>query len=447
MKEAPGMAISREHSTVTNAAPASAIDYQNLLACIRCGACLPACPTYREEGLEAQSPRGRVALIKAVVEGRLEANDGYAAHLYHCLDCRACESVCPSGVKIGHLVVAARADLEAKKPKPHWLKRLVLRKVLTSPAAMERSAAALRLYQRAGLRALVRRTGLLKLFPKPLQDWEGLLPDLPSRSAQQQLPLLTAAKGLVRHRVAIFAGCAMNVAYSNVTLATVRVLARNGCEVVNPGPIACCGAPHVTEGDRVTAQELARQNVDAFEALGIDYVVTDAGACGCEMKEYGHLLEHDPSYAGRAQVFAAKVRDVAELLCEIGLQGELGTVDARVTYHESCHLAHGQGITRQPRELLKKIPGLDFVELPEASWCCGSAGSYVLTHHDRSMKILDRKMGNVARTKAEIIASANPGCSFQLNLGLQRAGIRAEILHPVELLDRAYAAAERGSGS
>lgn len=420
-------------------------DYDNILACIRCGLCLSVCPTYATDHLEVQSPRGRVALIRAVDEGRLPlTSPGFKEHMDHCLDCRACQTICPSGVKVGELVVAARAEI-ARQETPPWLerllKRLILQWVLLRPERVEWVIKPLRLYQRLGLQRLVRASHLLQRLPgrlRVLGAMERLLPRLPSRPLRSELAEVIPARGERRYRVGFFLGCVMNVVYADASRATVNVLIENGCEVVTPKAQRCCGAPHAAEGDTATLRELARHNLDLFEKWNLDYVVADCAACAAQTKEYAHLLRSDPAYRDRAAAFSRKVRDITELLAEIPLKPPTGSVPVRVTYHEACHLCHAQGVRRQPRQVIAQIPGIEFVEMKESDWCCGSAGIYNLTHPERAAQILERKIENVAATGAEVVLTGNPGCLLQLDAGVRHAGLKTRVLHPTQLLDAAY---------
>lgn len=426
-------------------AGADAPDYNNVLACIRCGLCLSVCPTYQVEHLEVQSPRGRVALIRAVDEGRLPlASPSFKEHLYNCLDCRACQTICPSGVKVGELVLGARAEIDHREPQP-WperlLKRVVLQWVLMRPERVEWAVAPLRLYQRLGLQKLVRRSRLLSRLPGRfgvLGFMDELLPRLPGRPLRSELAEVTAPRDERQYRVGFFLGCVMNVVYADASRATVSVLTENHCEVVTPKTQRCCGAPHAAEGDADSLRALARYNVDLFAQWELDYVVADCAACAAQTKEYAHLLQDDPSYRDRAAAFSRKVRDITELLAEIPLKAPEGELPVRVTYHEACHLCHAQGVKKQPRKVINQIPGIEFVEMKESDWCCGSAGVYNLTHPERAAEILDRKLANVAATEAEIVLAGNPGCLLQLEAGVKRRGIKAKVMHPVQLLAEAY---------
>jgi len=412
-------------------------DYDNLMSCVKCALCLSVCPTYATDTIEIQSPRGRVQLMRGVEEGQLALTDVVTEHMYHCLDCRACQTVCPSGVLVGEQVLLTRAVAESRRPQS-WLKRFVLQQVMTRPEWLEAAMWPARLYQWLGIQWLARKTGLLRLLPRSVQSMERLLPPLPATPLRRSLPEITPAVGEPRYRVGFFLGCVMSLVFAKTSARTVSVLAENGCEVVLPKAQKCCGAPHTGEGDMDTLKRLARHNVDLFNGYELDYVVADCAACSAQTKEYAHLLRDDPKYADRAAAFSAKVRDVTELLAEIPLKQPLEEVRARVTYHEACHLCHAQGVSRQPREVLRAIPGMDLVEMREATWCCGSAGVYNLTHPERAQKILDRKLDNIVASGAEAVAVGNPGCLLQLMAGVRERGLDVDVVHPIDLLAKAY---------
>ena len=424
-------------------------DYLNTLACVRCGLCLAVCPTYAVEKVEAQSPRGRVALIRAASEGRLDVKSPTLRdHVYNCLDCRACETICPSGVRVGHLVLGARAESEQATHHSfvEWLIRLVaLRLVLVSGARLAAFTRFGRLYQTLGLQWLVRRSGVLRMLPGKLgrlAEVEALIPKIPARPLHEELPELLPAYGERKHRVGFFLGCVMSALLADTSRKTVEVLRRNGCEVVTPPDQWCCGAPHAEEGDFASQRRFARHNVDLFARYDLDYVVTDCAACGAETKGYGKLLSDVPSHAPRAAAFSARVRDISELLVEIGIEPPGRAVGVRATYHEPCHLCHAQGIRKPPRDVLRSIPGLELVELPESDWCCGSAGVYNVTHARRAARLLERKIANVAKTEADVVVTGNPGCLLQLQAGVTLARTGQRVAHPVDLLAEAYGIGE-----
>jgi glycolate oxidase iron-sulfur subunit len=436
----------------TEAGPARArpfpeLEYEKLLACVHCGFCLPTCPTYAENGLEMDSPRGRIYLIKALADGRLDWDDAVASHLSLCLGCRACETACPAGVQYGHLIEAARAEMERQRPGSavrRLARRVAFSTLLPSPRALRWLAAALRLYQASGLQALVRASGLLRLLPATLAASEALLPPLPPAAERGPLPELVPARGERHARVGFLHGCVQDVVFRAHNLATLRLLARNGAEVVIPRAQRCCGALHAHAGDPARARALARENVAAFEAAQVEAIVVNAAGCGAHLKGYGHLLRDDPVWHARAAAIGAKVADVTEILARRPLAGPIGPLRRRVTYHDPCHLGHGQKVRSQPRALLRAVPGLEVVELAEADMCCGSAGTYNVTEPAMARRLLARKVGHLEATRAEAVVTANPGCILQLAAGLRSAGVPMRVLHVVELLDQAYAAAEAG---
>jgi glycolate oxidase iron-sulfur subunit len=420
------------------------LDYDELLACVHCGFCLPTCPTYAELGQEPDSPRGRIYLIKALADGRIELTDSVTEHLSRCLDCRACESACPAGVRYGHLIEAAKAEIERQRPGPaprRLLRAVVFARLLGSPRALRLLAAALRLYQRGGLQRLVRASGLLRLLPASLAASEALLPPLPPASAGGALPARVAPQGPPRGRVAFLHGCVQDAVFRADNEATLRLLARQGLEVTIPRAQRCCGALHAHAGALEPARALARENIAAFEAAGADTVVVNAAGCGAHLKGYGHLFRDDPAWAARAQAFASTVADVTEVLARAPLRGPLGPLPLRIAYHDPCHLAHGQQVRTAPRALLAAVPGLTVVPLAESEMCCGSAGIYNLTEPELAQRLLARKIGHLEATGAEAVVTANPGCILQLAAGLRQRGRPMAVLHIVELLDRAYAAA------
>ena len=419
--------------------------YDKFLDCVHCGLCLPACPTYAELGLEMDSPRGRIHLMRAYAEERIDITDNLVHHVYLCLDCRACETACPSGVHYGSIVELARAEIEKNRPRSggeRWLRNLIFKRLLPSSGLLRFSFLPLRVYQKLGIQNLVRKLGLLNLLPERLRTLESMLPQLPQRSLKRCIRSVNPAEGQRQYRVGLVSGCVMNEMFTHINLATVNVLTRNGCEVVVPDNQTCCGALQVHSGERETAKGLARINIGAFEQAEVDVVIINAAGCGAQLKEYDELLRDDPDYRDRAQAFTDKVRDVCEFLDEISLNETLGRVAARVAYHDACHLAHGQQVREQPRSLLSKIPGLELVELGESDWCCGSAGVYNITHPEMAQRLLDRKIKHVNKAAPDIVATGNPGCILQIQHGINREGKQIEVVHPVQLLDRAYKDAE-----
>ncbi|MGQ9593754.1 MAG: (Fe-S)-binding protein [Anaerolineae bacterium] len=417
---------------------------EQYLYCIRCGLCLAVCPTYKLSLVETDSPRGRVALVRKMAEGELPLRKSFEAQMYKCLACLACDAICPVGIKPAHLALQARAVAYENLPQP-WIKRPLFRGLFPHPERMEWATLPLRLYTRLGLRRVVEGLGLERLLPAQLRDMERMLPNLPARPLRQTLPEVTPAKGERKRRVGFFLGCVQSLMFAEASQATVRVLAENGCEVVTPREVKCCGMPAIGYGDREAAREMARHNIALFERLDVEVVVTDCATCGSTLKEYPSLLAHDPEYAERARQFAAKVRDVSEYLAEIPLREPRRPLRRKVTYHDPCHLVRAQKVRDQPRQVIR-LSGAELVEMRDADVCCGSAGTKIVTHYETSMKILDQKMHNVAETGAEIVASGCPGCQLHLGLGARRAGLSVRVCHPVQLLDEAYRAEGSGEG-
>jgi glycolate oxidase iron-sulfur subunit len=425
---------------VCEPAAAEAPKLFDLDRCVHCGLCLNACPTYRELGLEADSPRGRVYQMVQVAEGRLPVTPSYIKHIGLCLACRACETACPSGVEYGRLIEAARAEIETAIKRPlaaRLARRFVFGVLIPSPVALRVAGALLYLYEASGLRRLVRSAGLLKPLGR-LDRLESLAPSAEVPFFFSQIGRVFPAEGERRYRVALVAGCIANVCFARLNEATVRVLQKNGCEVTVPDGQGCCGALHVHAGLREQARALARVNIDVFLKGEYDAVITNAAGCGSTLKEYHELLAGDPEYAPRAERFVKRVRDVTEFLASIELNREMGPVPLTATYQDSCHLAHGQGIRLAPRKLLAAVPELKFRELPLAELCCASAGIYNIVHHELSMSMLKRKMDLAAATGAEVILTANPGCLLQLRAGARMFGRGQRVAHVVEILDQAY---------
>jgi glycolate oxidase iron-sulfur subunit len=422
-------------------------EYADYSRCVHCGLCLNHCPTYRLWGQEADSPRGRIRQMQLVDEGQLELGKGFVTHIDRCLDCRACETACPSGVEYGKLVEVARAQIEQhyKRPLASRIARdFVYRRLLPYPRRIATAARLLRIYQRSGLAALTRGAGILNLLG--LRDRERLLPLIDSNFFFDNLGKTFPAQGPRRARVAFFAGCVAQVTFSELNRATIRVLQANGCEVVVPAGQLCCGALPAHAGVRDVARDLARANFAAFTAEDFDAIVTNAAGCGSTLKEYTHLFAADAQEHNEAARFTSKMRDVAEFLADLGLTAPLQKLSMRVTYQDSCHLVHGQKIREAPRKLIRAVPGVELIEMQLADQCCGSAGVYNVTETEASLELLALKMDSARATKAEVIVTANPGCILQLRAGAAIHGTGQEVLHVVELLDRAVnPAAERGN--
>lgn len=436
------------------------LDFGVLAQCIHCGLCLPTCPTYDATKLERHSPRGRIQLMRNVAEGRLDVTKTFAEEMYFCLGCLACETACPAGVDYTRMFEEARADVEQagvlNTGQRSWVRALVLRGLFTRPWLLRLLGRLLWIYQASGLEKLVRGSGLMRLAPKSLRELEPLAPRIRREFSDELIAEIETPKDERRARVGFLTGCVQDLTYSHVNRDTVDVLLANGCEVVTPRAQPCCGSLHGHNGEVEVARMMARRNIEAMERSAggslteLDAIISNAGGCGSHLKHYDHLLHGDPEFAERARVWSAKVKDVHEFLSAIGPVPPPHSLarDGKaleITYHESCHLCHGQKITRQPRELLKMIPGVKLVELPEASWCCGSAGVYNITQPEMSMKLLRRKMENIAKTGAKCVANGNPGCSVQLEAGVRMHGAAGtEIVHPMTLLARAYAGTGAG---
>jgi glycolate oxidase iron-sulfur subunit len=409
-------------------------------SCIKCGFCLPACPTYRLTGNEVASPRGRIDLMQAVAQGDLETGEIFA-QLDFCLGCRACETACPAGVKFGTLWEAGRAETRGNSQSSRlgtWFQHLSLHSLLPSPARLHWLANALRLYQVSGLQHVLRASGLLqRLFPS-LATMEAILPGVPRAAERRALALETAPQEAEQGQVALLTGCVMPELLPHVNQATVRVLAANGYRVFAPSAQRCCGALQAHAGELELARQLARHNITVFEATGVEWIVVNSAGCGALMKEYGHLLADDTAFATRAKAFSSRVRDVSEVLTMTSLRGSLKPVPLRAAYDDPCHLLHGQKVREQPRAVLRQVPELQLLDVPESDWCCGSAGIYNLVHADTAQELLDRKMAHIASVQPHIIVTGNPGCIFQLRQGVARHGLAVEVLHPVEVLAWAY---------
>jgi len=413
--------------------------------CVRCGLCLPTCPTYVETLVETSGPRGRIALIKAVAEERLDlTSPGFVHQMSECLDCRACEAVCPSGVAYGQLLEPARTQIVRATAPARSLRDRLARAVLlgwlfSRLANLRLVATLLRWYQRSGLQAAVRGSGILRALG--LADAEALAPRISDRffiPAGQRYP----ARGTRKATVVMHAGCVMHVAFASTDEATVRVLQRAGCEVLAPAAQGCCGAITIHAGDLDRGRALAKANIVAFEESGAEYYVINAAGCGSALKEYGHLFVDDPAWHMRAVEFSSRVRDVTELLDALGLGPGLGTLSYTITYQDACHLAHAQRITAPPRRLLAQIPGVRLREMNESSLCCGSAGIYNLTQPEMASRLGARKAERIVEVAPDLVITANPGCAIQMAAALVAAGSTTRVRHIVDLLDEAYAAGD-----
>ncbi len=412
---------------------------------MHCGLCLPTCPTYDATKLERHSPRGRIALMRAIADGELQASKTFGEEMYYCLGCLACMTACPAGVNYAELFEHARAEVESsgvlRSAKRNILRSLAIHWLFGSVNRLQVVGRLLRLYQQLGLQTLVRRSGLLRLLPQRLRELEAITPQIQADFSSERIPTVTAPAGPKRYRVAMLTGCAQDIIFSDVNQDTVEVLARNGCEVITPAEQLCCGSLHAHNGEWEWAQELARKQIDQFPPDQFDAIISNAGGCGSHLKHYHKLLGDDPAYQHRAKLWDQKVKDIHEWLDQIGmieLPRNGRTEQVVVTYHESCHLAHGQKITAEPRRLLRSIPHLKLVELPESNWCCGSAGIYNLIQPEMANELLVRKLNHIRTTHATVVATGNPGCLLQLINGARKEGLTLRVAHPVTLLAEAY---------
>jgi glycolate oxidase iron-sulfur subunit len=402
--------------------------------CVHCGFCLPVCPTYVLWNEEMDSPRGRIYLMKLAADGKSDMNPQWISHFDSCLGCMACMTACPSGVDYGKLIEATRAQIERNHHRSiaEKLYRRFIFSTFTRPDRLRMLRLPLLAYQKSGVQALLRRTGILSLLPKKVRAMEALMPQL---GASEFIPSVTPAQGSQRRRVGLLLGCVQREFFPQVNAATVRVLAAEGCEVVAPPDQPCCGALLVHAGEEASAIVLARKTIDAFESANVDTIITNAAGCGSNVKEYGHLLRDDPQYAARAKAFSSKCKDVTEFLAGLKPRAQRNPLKLRVAYHDACHLQHAQGIRSQPRSLLTNIPGIELVEIPESAVCCGSAGIYNLVQPDAANALGDRKAQLIAPLNVDVIATGNPGCLLQLQSALARSGRKIPVVHTVQLLD------------
>jgi glycolate oxidase iron-sulfur subunit len=416
------------------------LDYSVLQQCMHCGMCLPTCPTYVETKRERNSPRGRISLMRSVADGELTVTKAFSDEMYYCLGCLACQTACPAGVNYAELFETARAEVErsgvVRAPERDFWRWLTLTVLFMHPRLLRLVGWGLRLWQKTGLDLLLRRLKFFGLLPKRLRELEPQTPRVADAFSDALIAPVESPAERSRYRVGLLTGCVQDLAFSDINRDTVDVLLANGCEVVTPRAQHCCGSLHAHNGAVELARELARRQIDSFDLDHLDAIITNAGGCGAHLKQYGHLLHDDPFYVTRARQWDSKVKDIHQWLVHIGIRKpEHGAGVTEVTYHESCHLCHGQKVTSQPRQVLQAIPGLVLKELPESNWCCGSAGIYNITQPEQSAKLLKRKVANIESTRAAIVATSNPGCHLQLASGLQG---RVGVTQPVTLLARAY---------
>lgn len=413
-----------------------------LLNCMRCGFCLPTCPTYIESGYqESHSPRGRIALMKAVVDGLIEPDEDFERSLELCLGCRACEPVCPSGVNYGHLLEDARDLINQNKKfslPVRAVRKAVFNGLFPHQNRMRNLTGLIGFYQRSGIQTVARKIGFMSLLPDSLAAMEKVLPTVPTMKEMKNRPTQMPAVGEKTFRVAFFSGCLMDTMFMATNDATMKLLQLAGCEIVIPPNQACCGALHGHSGEKAAAKELAKRNIEAFEGVQADFIVTNAGGCGAFLIDYDHLLKDDPDWSNRAIAFAAKIKDISEILVAVGFHKKvnLELQPQILTFQDSCHLRNVMKTASAPRTLLKAIKGAEYREMKDADRCCGSAGIYNIVESEMSMKMLDYKMAQAKNTYAETIVTANPGCLLQMKLGIEREGVTAgtRAVHIVDLL-------------
>ncbi|WP_096270062.1 (Fe-S)-binding protein [Paucisalibacillus globulus] len=421
------------------------MDYDQILNCMRCGFCLPSCPTYIESGMdESQSPRGRIAMMKAVVDGEMEPDEDVKRSLDLCLGCRACEPVCPSGVKYGHLLEQARDIINQNKKQSlpeKAVRGIVFNNLFPHQNRMVAATNLLGFYQRSGLQKVARKSGIMNFFPESLSTMEKVLPSVPTKKELKNRPNHLPALKRQKKKVAFFSGCLMDTMFMKTNDATMKLLQYAGCEIVIPDTQNCCGALHGHSGEREKSKEMAKRNIQAFEDVGADYIITNAGGCGAFLVDYDYLLKDDINWSERAKEFSAKIKDITSILVELDFANENLTLDEQiVTYQDSCHLKNGQKTFMEPRKLLQSINGVTYIEMKDASRCCGSAGIYNIVESEMSMEILDYKMDQAKKTRAKTIVTANPGCLLQMKLGIEREGLSGTMraVHIVDFLLEAY---------
>lgn len=421
------------------------LDYSILQQCMHCGMCLPTCPTYVETKLERHSPRGRIALMRSIADGRLEATAAFGEEMYYCLGCLACETACPAGVNYAELFETARAEVEEKRVLPfgqrNFWRWLTLRLLFLRPRLLRLVGRGLWLYQASGLQSLLRNLGLFRLLPKNLRELEPQTPTVARHFSHDLIPVTLPPSGEKKYRVGLLTGCVQDLVFSQINRDTAEVLAANGCEVITPPVQPCCGSLHAHNGAMDLSTILARRLIDLFPPDQFDAIISNAGGCGSHLKHFASLLGQDPQYAEAAKLWDEKLHDIHEWLVKIGFRAPTAPPqpdELVLTYHESCHLTHGQKVVAAPRKILRSLPGVRYVELPESSWCCGSAGIYNITQPQTSAWLQKRKVNHICATGAQAVATSNPGCHLQLQGGLRHKLSSIQVTQPVTLLAAAY---------
>ncbi|RDZ18498.1 glycolate oxidase [Priestia megaterium] len=426
--------------SVSNYLWKDAPDEKKWADCVHCGMCLESCPTYEITGQEQHSPRGRVHLIKSVAEGKINVNEQFTDPVFACLDCRACTTACPANVDVGGLIEEARGQIRQAMPLTGWkgmISKFFLKELFPHSHRLEAAGSLLKLYQKSGMQKVIRATGMLNMMPTHLAEMEHVMPKI-TRSVRKKYKKkrVLKAKAERKAEVAFLTGCIMDVMFSDINEATLNVLRRNGNDVVIPPSQTCCGALHVHAGDRDMGRQLAKKNIEAFQHA--DTIIVNAAGCGCMLKEYPELFrEEEQEWREKAEVFAEKVQDISKYLHDTGYRPPQAKLHKRITYHDACHLAHGQGVREEPRDILLSIPGVEMVHMANADRCCGSAGIYNLTNPDMAGAVLQSKMEHVPYD-IEMISMGNPGCMLQMAVGVKKYGRSQQIVHTVQLLEWAY---------
>ncbi len=420
------------------------LDYSIVQQCIHCGMCLPTCPTYDETLLERNSPRGRIAWMRAIADGEMSVDEAFGKEMYYCLGCLACVSACPAGVDYPRLFEMARAQIEhdgvLDRPERRFWRWLAVETLFMRPRLLRLTGTLLRLWQMLHLDRLVRKTRILHILYPRLAELEPMTPRISRRFSDQQIgEIEKPANDDPNYLVGFLTGCVQDLAFSDINRDTVDVLLANGCAVHTPRNQGCCGSLHMHNGVPDRAAALARRMIDAFDLDRLDAIISNAGGCGSHLRHLSPLLKDDPEYAARAAAWDGKLKDIHEWLDATGI-ADPPPLPAflRATYHPSCHLHHGQKVQLQPENLLRRIPNLELVPLTEATWCCGSAGIYNITQPEQAGKLQERKVGHIRDTGADLVLTANPGCHLQLQTGLQKTGTPTPVMHPISLLAKAY---------